>query len=65
MNEPAKEFRARHHFRFRVPLQVDCCYFYGMAERHDLNKLSLAEKIKRIEGRKHEVRAFAGMQQTT
>jgi hypothetical protein len=22
-----KNFRGRHHFRFRVPLQADCCYF--------------------------------------
>jgi hypothetical protein len=27
-----KKSGAAHHFRFRVPLQADCCYFYGMAE---------------------------------
>ena len=65
MNETVKKIRARHHFRFRVPLQVDCCYFYGMAERHDLNKTRFAEQNKTYRGTHYEVQAFAGMQQTT
>src|SRR4051794_40646576 len=37
-------FRGRHHFRFPVPLQADCCYFYGMADRRFLTKKPFLEQ---------------------
>jgi hypothetical protein len=27
----SKNSNGAHHFRFRVPLQADCCYFHGVA----------------------------------
>jgi hypothetical protein len=33
-----------HHFRFPVPLQADCCYFYGMAESRFFNQGLLQNK---------------------
>jgi len=47
MNKLAKNFRGRHHFSFPVPLQADCCYFYGMAEGRFLIE-SLFQNKKRF-----------------
>jgi hypothetical protein len=51
MNKLAKNFRGRHHFSFPVPLQADCCYFYGMAESRFLIRKPFP-KQKPIEARK-------------